>query len=84
MEIAIGIIIGILISLSVFASEFFLSKKNTSILKGIEKRAELLIKKEKGAIITTFDDEDQAISDVINENRKNGKDTRIKELYGED
>ena len=80
MNLIIGIIIGLLISLIVFVSEFFLSKKDTSILKNTEKLAQVILKKEQGAIIYPKTEADDAMEEVIAKNEARGEDTRLSDL----
>lgn len=74
--LSLGIIIGILVSILIVSIEIWLKK---SILNRIEKKVQS-IRKEKGYIIRTLDEEDRAISEIIEENKRKGLDTKLSDL----
>lgn len=77
MIFILGIIVGILLCQLIFTMEIYFKK---TLLNRIERKIQRILPKEKGAIISLPDEEDEAISEVIQRNNRLGQDTRLEEL----
>ena len=84
MEVALGIIIGILLCGFIYSTEFVMNRRQTSLTKKLERRLikDVLphIPREKGAVLMPESDEQAARRELIERNDREGKPTRLEDL----
>lgn len=80
MIFILGVIVGMLVSAIMMLTLVFFRNPIEKRVRLIERVVESAGPKPKGFIFEPLSDEDQAREDIIAENRRSGKDTRIEEL----
>lgn len=80
MMFALGVIVGILVSVLIVLTLVFFRASVEKKIKIIERVVEAAGPKPKGFIYEPPSEADEAREDIIARNRKEGKDTRMEEL----
>lgn len=84
MDLALGIIIGILLCGFIYSTEFILNKRQTSITKKIDRKLakDVLSRMPsmQGAILMPETDDEAARRELIEKNDRAGKPTKLSEL----
>jgi len=78
--LALGIIIGLLIALLVITTIIFLRNPIEKHISIIEKRVSSAGPRPKGYIVEPIEEAEEIREQIIEDNRKQGKDTNINEL----
>lgn len=80
IEYILGVITGILLSVSILIVLTYFKKQVTHVTEVIETRISAASPKPKGAIFNAPDESEDARQEIIERNQSQGKDTRISEL----